>query len=75
MSKHYLLNGRLVTVSDSQWNGDSLVFAGSSYTNGQMPTVTFAGENRLTTPQLWITPTTDKPRLVCLEERWKVCRV
>jgi hypothetical protein len=49
MSKHYLLNGRLVTVSDSQWNGDSLVFAGSSYTNGQMPTVTFAGENRLTT--------------------------
>ena len=44
MANHVLGNGQSAVVSNSQWNGDSLIFSGTS---SPMPIVTFTGSNAL----------------------------
>ena len=48
MTVHNLNNGNSAYVTSGQWNGDSLVFAGTSSAPYQMPTVSFSGPDSLT---------------------------
>ena len=46
MARHTLHNGQTVTVTSDQWDGDSLILAGT--TTGPAPVATFTGPNTLT---------------------------
>ena len=48
MTVHTIYNSQSLTVSTEQWDGDGVVFGGSSDSAGETPTVTFAGHNALT---------------------------